>query len=512
MDNKDTSEHSRKAAGRRQDELRLEALLAHLQRLLPDDRQKSDFRRLSLTPLPACLRLNDLHGGAVALKPLLDGRAAAVPWCDRAYVIEDMDDSLGTCLEHLLGAFYIQAKATTLAVETLAPRPGERVLDMAAAPGGKATQIAAHMKNSGLLIVNEPQSKRLPALAGNLKRCGVANAVLSRAPGTIMARYFHNYFDRILLDAPCSGDGIVRKNRAMLRYWSVADARRQAQQQTGLLRAAFHMLRPEGTLVYSTCSLSTEENEDVLAALRHKYPDQVDILPVEELEPQPLPADLAAAYPADFARCVRVWPHLHDTEGAFVAKLRKRGATTWNRLEGDAASWRPSATGGSDVAIGQLEQHWQFALPRGPDQMLSGQGRHLSLRPRLAQALQTHYPFYGGSGLRVARCHKGHYYLSQAAAVAWGSTIGARRLELDWPQVQRLFDHAALRLPSPTALRGEVLCTYGPWTLCRGLVGGDGRTLTAMLPRELRHPQLSTLSPPRPARPLSEMDDCAHTF
>ncbi|NKB71359.1 MAG: NOL1/NOP2/sun family putative RNA methylase [Candidatus Latescibacteria bacterium] len=496
MDNKETSELSRKEGGRHNDQLRLEALLAHQGRLLPDEAQRQAFRRTALYPPPACLRLNDLHGSTALLAPFLGARATAVPWCAQAYVVEDLDEPLGTSLEHLLGAFYIQAKATTLAVESLAPLPGEKILDMAASPGGKATQIAARMQNSGLLVVNEPQPKRHPALAGNLKRCGVSNAVLSRAPGTLMARFFHNYFDRILLDAPCSGDGIVRKNRAMLRYWSVDDARRLAQRQTGLLRAAFHMLRPGGTLVYSTCSLSTEENEDVVAGLLHKYPDQVEILPVEGIDRPPLPPDIAAVYPADFSRCARVWPHLHDTEGAFVATLRKRGTTSWNKWEGDAANWQPAPTAAVEVAIAQLEQRWQFALPRTPDQILVSQGRHLSLRPRLAQALQENYPYYGGSGLHMARLHKSHYYLSQAAAVAWGPHIGARRLQLEWPQVQCLFHHAALSLPRPTALRGEVLCAYGPWILCRGLVDGNGRNLKAMLPRELRQAKLSTLTGP----------------
>ena len=208
----------------------------------------------------------------------LHQRGQSVPWCSEGFALPESDTSLGQTIEHAMGAYYVQAKAPMLAVEVLAPQPGERVLDLCAAPGGKATQIAARMQNSGLLLANEPQRKRMPALVGNLERCGVANHVLTQAIGTMLTRYFPNFFDRILVDAPCSGDGIVRKDQNMLTYWSPQDAQHLAQQQKGLLRAAYQMLRPGGTLVYSTCSLSLEENEEVLLGLfaplwrRRRYP------------------------------------------------------------------------------------------------------------------------------------------------------------------------------------------------------------------------------------------------
>ena len=307
------------------EQARLNALFNHLEQLLPDGAQRRAFRRFSLTPPPSCLRLNPLMPQAEYLLNALLKRGERTPWCEHAFGLPNSQFPPGNTLEYALGAFYIQAKAATLAVTALAPRPGERILDMAASPGGKATQIAACMQNTGLLLVNEPQSKRLPGLVGNLERCGVANAIVTRAAGTLMARYFHNFFDRILLDAPCSGDGIIRKDRGMLRYWSVADAQRQAQLQIGLLRAAFHMLRPGGTLVYSTCSLSLQENEDVLLGLEKKFPGQTEVLKVEGVELAPLPMEIARRYPPTFAGCSRVWPHLHDTEGAFVARIPETG-------------------------------------------------------------------------------------------------------------------------------------------------------------------------------------------
>ena len=258
---------------------RLQPLLDHLGLLLPDEKERRAFADCSRTPLPPSLRINPLIAQAEQLHSTLAERGHPVPWCSNGYAFPASETRLSHTVEHAAGAYYLQATAPMLAVETLAPQPGERVLDLCAAPGGKTTQLAAHMRNSGLLIANEMSKKRIPALVGNLERCGVGNAVITQAQGTMLARHFHNFFDRILVDAPCSGDGIVRKDLSMLRYWSPDDAQRQAQTQTGLLRAAFHMLRPGGTLVYSTCSLSVEENEHVLLALLQRYGDAVELLP-----------------------------------------------------------------------------------------------------------------------------------------------------------------------------------------------------------------------------------------
>ena len=326
MDNKDTSSRTGNENSDSCLETKARGLLEHLEKLLPME-QREPFHASSLTPPPDSLRLNSILAPPESLKATLSRVGEPVPWCPEAFALPEPGFRLGNSLEYLLGALYIQTKAAMLAVEVLEPLPGERVLDMAASPGGKSTQIAAHMNNRGLLVVNEPQSRRLPALVGNLERCGVANAILSKAPGTMMARYFHNYFDRVMLDAPCSGDGVLRKDRAMLRYWSVKDARRQAQHQKGLLRAAFHMLRPGGILVYSTCSLSLEENEEVLLGLLDKNPNNADLQPINVASGQPLPMDVADRFPSSLSSGVRIWPHLHDTEGAFVVRVGKRRST-----------------------------------------------------------------------------------------------------------------------------------------------------------------------------------------
>ena len=430
---------------------------------------------------------------APLLRQACAGIGQGVPWSPDVFALDGSEDRLGTSLEHLLGGFYIQAKAATLAVAVLDPQPGERVLDLAAAPGGKSTQIAAAMENSGLLVANEPNRRRLAALVGNLERCGVHNCVLTQAPGTMLARYFHNWFDRVLLDVPCSGDGILRKDEGVLRYWSPEDAVNKSGQQLGLARAAFHMLRPGGTLVYSSCSLSTEENEEVLLPLLRTYPEHSEVTPVgqPDLGP-PLGEAAASGYPDSFRGMARVWPHRQHTEGACVARIRKLGATEWKAIEADPGGHHapPEFTAARSL-LEDLEERWGFRAPLPGDCTLTAGARQLQVRPRSWEAFAA-LPFYVRSGMKAASIHKGHPYLTHQAATLWGNGMIRRLLPLEWAEVGALFAGLEIGLGGRTVEPGEVLLTHGPWTLGRGLVGAGG-SLTGFLPRALRTEALTRL-------------------
>ena len=511
---------------------RRERLLRHLARLLPDPRQEAAFRAAMVREPAAAVRLNPLIPASQQLRSGLRLRATPVPWCDDAFVLAASERQCGRTLEHALGAVYIQAKATTLAVEALAPRPGERVLDMAAAPGGKATQIAARLRNTGLLVANEPRRRRVPALVGNLERCGVHCAVVTRAPGTVLARHFHNYFDRVLLDAPCSGDGILCKDQNMLRYWSADDAERKSREQTGLLRAAFHTLRPGGTLVYSTCSLSTEENEEVLQGLLRRYGELVALLPVDGLEDRgQLAPAIARQYPDAFRHTVRIWPHRHDTEGAFIARIRKTGPTEWRQrterqnpgsgpdvptpgeagrggggvdasLTGPASLETPTPEGDpGDAGRRYIEDRWGLALPLPADHEFAQAGRDLLLRPSASSALMRELGEAGvRAGMRVASIHKGHYYLTQQSIALWSHLMSSPpSVSLDWTQTRALFRNEAVQLASHPA-PGEVICWHGSWPVCRGIVRADS-SFESFVPRSLRGLELRRFTDePSPGR------------
>ena len=479
--NKDTVSLARKEKG----EDRLQDLLDYLSRLLPDSTQQRAFEAYSRTPPPPSLRLNPLIAGSQSLSVSLAARAQPVPWCSDGYAFPADESRLSHTVEHAVGAYYLQAKAPMFAVETLAPQPGERVLDLCAAPGGKTTQLAAHMKNSGLLVANEMSKKRLPALVGNLERCGVGNAVITQAQGTLLARYFHNFFDRILVDAPCSGDGIVRKDLSMLRYWSPEDAQRQAQTQTGLLRAAFHMLRPGGTLVYSTCSLSLEENERVLMGLLTRYGESASILPISNMESPTLAESTRTSLPDSLRHAVRIWPHLYNTEGAFVARLGKQAATQWPQVESDAAQWICSAADDLSAleACQTLERLWHFSIPRTADQAVASRGRHLIMQPAASDSIERNLPFFVRAGMRFGRRHKTRCYFTQQAVSLWGHRAIKRCVDLDWDSVCALFRGERLSLDKPLAQRGEVICRHGIWPICRAMIEEEGTQLNGMLPR-----------------------------
>lgn len=224
-----------------------------------------------------------------------------VPWCSSGYYYRE-DARPGKHPYHAAGVYYIQEPSAMSPAERLDPKPGEVVLDLAAAPGGKSTQIAGKMQGDGLLVANEIHPARARILAENIERMGIANAVVTSAtPGELAAR-FPLFFDRIMLDAPCSGEGMFRKDPEAIAEWSPELVGMCAARQEDILNDAVRMLKPGGTLAYSTCTFSPEENEETIAKLQEAYPE-FELLGME-----------------------RFWPHKERGEGHFVALLRKRPA------------------------------------------------------------------------------------------------------------------------------------------------------------------------------------------
>jgi 16S rRNA (cytosine1407-C5)-methyltransferase len=192
-------------------------------------------------------------------------------------------------------------------------------MDVAAAPGSKTTQIAARMGNQGAILANEFSASRVKVLHANISRCGISNVALTHFDGRVFGAAVPESFDAILLDAPCSGEGVVRKDPDALKNWSVASNQEIAATQRELIDSAFHALRPGGTLIYSTCTLNRDENESVCLWLREQYPQAVEYLPLDAL----FEGAKAALTPEGF---LHVFPQIFDCEGFFVARLRKTAA------------------------------------------------------------------------------------------------------------------------------------------------------------------------------------------
>jgi len=284
------------------------------------------YKKFTLSFLPKSIRINTLKKSVDEVKQRLskDWVLEQIPWCKEGFWIEHNRGRLdvGNTKEHNLGYYYVQESASMIPPIVLDPQPGERVLDLCAAPGSKASQISQMMNNTGVLVANDVSGMRIAALGINLQKLGVLNSIISQMNG---ARFKDMEFDRILLDAPCSGSGTIRKSVKTLRMWNSGTIKSIAGQQKHLIMTAFKLLKKGGVMVYSTCSVEPEENEWVVSHLLKNCPDAVldDIdLPLKRT---PCLAEFEGeVYHPDVKKCLRLWPQDNDTEGFFVARISKK--------------------------------------------------------------------------------------------------------------------------------------------------------------------------------------------
>lgn len=245
-----------------------------------------------------------------------------ISWAREGYYY-DAADQPGKHVLHEAGAYYIQEPSAMAAVAALEPEPGERILDLCAAPGGKTTQIAGRMEGQGLLVANEMIGERARVLSQNVERMGVTNCVVCSEKPERMAELFPGFFDRILVDAPCSGEGMFRKEEAARGEWSPEAVQMCADRQAMILEEAAKMLKPGGVLVYSTCTFSPEENEGTISAFLQRHEEySIEGIACEDLF-SPGRAEWIGQPAPGIEHTLRLWPHLLRGEGHYVARLRK---------------------------------------------------------------------------------------------------------------------------------------------------------------------------------------------
>ncbi|MFE8116087.1 16S rRNA (cytosine(1407)-C(5))-methyltransferase RsmF [Brenneria goodwinii] len=300
------------------------AFLSAIQSIMPEHLSMDDFISACQRPLRRSIRVNTLKISPEAFLKLVAPyrwRLEPIPWCSEGFWLLNADDEivrLGNTLEHLSGLFYIQEASSMLPVSALFQHQTspQRVLDVAAAPGSKTTQIAARMDNRGGIVANEYSASRVKVLHANISRCGVGNTALTHFDGRVFGAALPEYFDAILLDAPCSGEGVVRKDPGAMSHWSPESIVSIAATQRELILSAFHALKPGGVMIYSTCTLNTQENQQVCHWLRQTFPAACEFEPLTDLFPG---AELSATAEG----FLHVFPQIYDSEGFFVARLRK---------------------------------------------------------------------------------------------------------------------------------------------------------------------------------------------
>ncbi len=261
-------------------------------------------------PVTRALRVNLLKQPDGTLPCEIEGVCESVPWAKGCYFVRG-DARPGLSPLHEGGLYYLQEPSALSAVSVLDPKPGERVLDLCAAPGGKSTQIAGLMQGRGLLVCNEPVFSRAQILSRNVERMGVRNAVVTSAMPDQLAPHFPAFFDRILVDAPCSGEGMFRRQIEARSEWSENSPRGCADRAMEILEQAAKMLAPGGKMVYSTCTFNDTENEGVLARF-------LDIHPEFRMEAFELPG-----LPSGARGYAHLYPHEIEGEGHFVSLLVK---------------------------------------------------------------------------------------------------------------------------------------------------------------------------------------------
>ena len=401
-------------------------------------------------PRAVALRYNPLKGEA----PVMEFQGEPVPW-EPAGFYYDPEARPGLHPYHEAGVYYLQEASAMAPVALLDPRPGERVLDLCAAPGGKTTQIAGRMAGEGFLVCNEINPKRAKILSRNIERLGVPNALVTNEHPERLAERFVSFFDRVLVDAPCSGEGMFRKEEAAVTDWSQETVEMCARRQAEILHSAAQMLKPGGRLVYSTCTFAPEEDEMAVAAFLETHPEFTpEIIEAPWFDPVENGGH-------------RLWPHKLLGEGHFAAVLRKG--------EGEAEDVMP-------VAGEKLPKEWlSFAKELGitlPKGKAVSFGQNLFWAPEELpdmRRLKVMRP-----GLELGEVKKDRFEPAHALALWLRDCRNAVSFDPEGSEIKEYMHGNVL---SGTQ-KGWCLVKAGGYSL--GWAKGDGRQLKNHYPKGLR--------------------------
>lgn len=350
-----------------------------------------------------------------------------------------------------------------------------RVMDVAAAPGSKTTQIAARLNNQGLIVANEYSASRVKVLHANLHRCGVSNTALTHFDGRVFGNALPETFDAILLDAPCSGEGVVRKDPAAMSHWSLESITDIAATQRELILSAFHALKPGGVLIYSTCTLNHQENQQVCRWLMQQFPNACETESLEGLFPQAHRALTEEGF-------LHVFPQIYDSEGFFVARLRKTAGVPPLAEPNYKLGKLPFTPVNPKDAQLIRQSAQQLGLQWSEQQLqLWQRDDEIWLFPAALQPMLGKMRF-SRMGVKLAERFAKGYRWQHEAIVALGNPASPNTYALSAEQVVDWFRGKDIYPPSPVS-HDEVLLTWQQTTL--GLTKRVGQRLKNNLPRDL---------------------------
>ena len=409
-----------------------EAFIEKYAEILPIEELEA-FLEASCRPLRKSIRVNTLKISVeefVEKTKKMGWELTPIPWCTSGFWIdrEDRSQPLGKSYLHLAGYFYIQEASSMMPPEVLDIKEDDIVLDVASAPGSKTTQMAAMMNNKGTVVANELETSRIKAMASNLERLGVANVLFTNKDGRAFSQYFPNFFDKILLDAPCGGEGTVRKDKGALEFWNQKGVEKMAALQWTMIEEAFRALKPGGEMVYSTCTLAPEENEMILLELLERFPGNAEIVPINETFIQNPEQYGLTQEEVDMEvqgmgveGVVRVWPHSFDTEGFFVSKIRKNHPTEDSDFQKNRRNSPYSQLSKKSKQWLDKEFNRMFGFTLEDTSLLQERGNEIWVRPKHAETIAQMMSFDRAGMLLCERhrdemklTHEGALYLIQA--------------------------------------------------------------------------------------------------
>ncbi|MEO0254564.1 MAG: NOL1/NOP2/sun family putative RNA methylase [candidate division WOR-3 bacterium] len=299
---------------------------SYLVKLIGSKETKEFFESVK-DEFPKTLRVNILKTDKNFLKERLIKKGFILkenPLYENSFEVIYEPYEIGKTLEHYAGLFYIQEKSSLLPVKILKPEKGQFILDIASAPGSKATQIGEIMENKGVLVCNDIHLPRIKALTHNIDRIGLINTAITMMDGVQFGKFYFESFDKILVDAPCSSMGTLHKAKEVLSWWNEREVNFYKIIQKKLLVSAIKALKVGGEIVYSTCTLTVEENEELIDEILKSYP--VEVMKIDKLninEERGITEYRDKKFSKEIEKAIRIWPHKSKMEGFFIVKMKK---------------------------------------------------------------------------------------------------------------------------------------------------------------------------------------------
>ena len=451
---------------------------------LPAHLTLADFINACRKPLRKSVRVNTLKMSVEEFKLAAKQKGwqlTQIPWCEEGFWLERPENeenalALGNTDLHLSGAMYVQEASSMLPPMALKQSllDATHVLDMASAPGSKTSQLAALMHNQGVLVANELSSSRLKVLSATLKRMGVGNCALSYFDGVVFGDYMFECFDSILLDAPCSGEGTVRKDADALKNWSIESNIDIAKVQKALIKSAFYALKPGGTLVYSTCTLTPLENQQVCDYLIEQFPDSIEVQSLANLFPNAEQATTEEGY-------LHVWPQTFDSEGFFIAKFKKVASVDNpnQKIKKGAFPFQSFDKKASQNFTTAIKKQFGISSLSGT---LMQRDKELWLFPDGFNEIEDKIK-YSRLGIQLGMIHKNGVRLTHEFATVFGGNCVKNTYALSDQQANDYFQGKDIRLAEVTNATDEVVLTLCGCPI--GLGKWQKNKIKNSLPRDL---------------------------